>query len=225
MESQPSAGPAGRNGEEATPGPVPPVVDERDALLSFLSQQRDAIRYAAHGLTDEQAMARPSVSELTLAGLVKHVALCEQGWMVSFVQEGSTDHFFATDDYVRGFALADGETLADVLSLYADVAVETEKIVTDLPDLGAPLTPTPTGIPLAAGRPGLLTALGVIPPDRGDGPARRPCRHHPRVPRRRHLLGPDGGRGGLGHLGVGITPRELLRGNNPTSWAFDRVCR
>jgi uncharacterized damage-inducible protein DinB len=129
------------------PGPVPPVVDERDALLSFLSQQRDAIRYAAHGLTDEQATARPSVSELTLAGLVKHVALCERGWMVSFVREGSTDHFFATDDYVRGFALADGETLADVLSLYADVTVETEKIVTDLADLGAPLTPTPSGIP------------------------------------------------------------------------------
>jgi hypothetical protein len=63
------------------------------------------------------------------------------------VQEGSTEHFFATDDYVRGFALADGETLADVLSLYADVAAETVKIVTELPDLGVPLTPTPTGLP------------------------------------------------------------------------------
>ena len=180
------------------PGPVPPVAAERDALLSFLSQQRDAIRYAAHGLTDEQGNARPSVSELTLAGLVKHLALCERGWMVNFVQEGSTDHFFATDDYVRGFALGDGETLADVLSLYADVAVETEKIVTAHPDRH----------PLAAGRPGLLTALGAVPPDRGDGPARRPCRHHPRVARRRHLLGPDGGGGGLGHLGVAMSRRE-----------------
>jgi uncharacterized damage-inducible protein DinB len=129
------------------PGPVPPVVDERDALLSFLSEQREGIRYAAHGLTDEQAKARPSVSELSVAGLIKHLALCERGWMVSFVQEGSTEHFFATDDYVRGFALTDCETLADVLSLYADVAVETEKIVTGLRDLGVPLTPTPTGLP------------------------------------------------------------------------------
>jgi uncharacterized damage-inducible protein DinB len=126
---------------------VPPVVDERDALLSFLSQQRDGIRYAAHGLTDEQAKARPSVRELSLAGLIKHLALCEHGWMVSFVQEGSIEHFFAADEYLRGFALVDGETLADVLSLYADVATETEKIVADLPDLGVPLTPTPTGIP------------------------------------------------------------------------------
>ena len=114
--------------------------------MSFLASQREGIRYAAHGLTDEQAQTRPSASELTLGGLVKHVALCERGWMVDFVQRGTTAHFFGTDDYVRGFELADGETLADVLSLYADVATETEKIVAELPDLGAPLTPTPEGI-------------------------------------------------------------------------------
>ena len=125
----------------------PPVLDERDALLSFLSEQRDGIRYAAHGLTDEQARARPSVSELSLGGIIKHVAICEHQWMVSFVHQGTTAHFHVTEDYERGLGLGPGETLADVLSLYADVATETEKIVTDLPDLGAPLTPTPEGIP------------------------------------------------------------------------------
>ena len=58
-----------------------------------------------------------------------------------------TSHFFGTDDYERGFTLGDDETLADILSRYDEVATETEKIVTDLPDLGAPLTPTPEGIP------------------------------------------------------------------------------
>jgi uncharacterized damage-inducible protein DinB len=128
------------------PGPVPPVVDERDALLTFLEEQRQGIRYAVHGLTDAQANARPSASELSLAGLVKHLALTERHWMVTFVQQGSTAQFFATDEYERGFALAEGETLADVLRLYADVAIETEKIVADLPDLGIDLTPTPEGI-------------------------------------------------------------------------------
>jgi uncharacterized damage-inducible protein DinB len=129
------------------PGPVPPVLDERDALLSFLAEQRQGLRYAVHGLTDEQAKARPSVSELSVGGIVKHVAICEHKWMVSFLQEGSTSHFFGTDDYERGFALADDETLAGILSRYDEVATETEKIVTDLPDLGAALTPTPEGIP------------------------------------------------------------------------------
>jgi hypothetical protein len=128
------------------PGPVPPVLDERDALLSFLAEQRQGLRYAAHGMTDEQARARPTVSELTLGGLIKHVARCEHQWMVSFVQKGSTEHFLGTDNYERGFELADGETLADVLDRYAEVATETEKIVTDLPDLGVPLAPTPEGV-------------------------------------------------------------------------------
>jgi uncharacterized damage-inducible protein DinB len=129
------------------PGPVPPVIDERDALLSFLAEQRQGLRYAVHGLTDEQAKARPSVSELALGGIIKHVAICEHQWMVSFVLQGSTSHFFGTDDYERGFALGNDETLGDILSWYEEVATETEKIVTDLPDLGAALTPTPEGIP------------------------------------------------------------------------------
>jgi uncharacterized damage-inducible protein DinB len=127
-------------------GPVPPVVDERDALLTFLAEQREGVRNAVHGLSDDQAKSRPSVSALSLAGIVKHVALVEHHWMVRFVKNGDTSHFFATDEYERGMALADGETLADVLTLYADAAIETEKIVADLPDLGIALTPTPDGI-------------------------------------------------------------------------------
>ena len=62
------------------PGLVAPMADERELLLAFLGQQRDALRYAAHGLDDEQASARPSVSELCLAGLIKHAAQVERAW-------------------------------------------------------------------------------------------------------------------------------------------------
>ena len=37
------------------PGLVAPLVDEREVLLAFLGQQRDALRYAAHGLDRDQA--------------------------------------------------------------------------------------------------------------------------------------------------------------------------
>jgi hypothetical protein len=129
------------------PGLVPPVSNEREGLLAFLEQQRQGIRNAAHGLTDEQASSRPSVSELTLAGLVKHAALVERQWMVTFVEERDASCFGATDDYGRGFALQEGETLGSVLDLYASVAKETERIVAGLEDLGAPLPPTPAGVP------------------------------------------------------------------------------
>jgi hypothetical protein len=128
------------------PGLVPPVVDERACLLSYLDQQRDGIRYAAHGLSDEQARARTCASELTPGGLIKHAALVEQAW-VGFVESGDSSVFVADYDWADGFRLLEGETLAGVLSFSADVARHTEKIVTDLPDLGAALPATAPGIP------------------------------------------------------------------------------
>ena len=95
------------------PGLVPPVADERTGLLSYLAQQRAGIRYATHGLTDAQAMARPSVSELSLGGLVKHAALVEQAW-IGFLQDGESSVFLPDYDWADGFRLVDGETLADV---------------------------------------------------------------------------------------------------------------
>jgi hypothetical protein len=131
------------------PGFVPPVADERACLLGFLAQQRDGIRYATHGLTDALAMARPSVSELNLGGLVKHAALVEQAW-VGFIRDGDSSVFQPEDDeddWANGFRLVKGETLADVLTFSADVAAHTEKLVNALPDLGAPLPPTTPGAP------------------------------------------------------------------------------
>jgi hypothetical protein len=129
------------------PGLVPPISNEREGLLAFLEQQRQGIRNAAHGLTDAQATSTPSASELTLAGLVKHAALVERQWMVTFVEERDTSCFAVSDDYGRGFALEEHETLGSVLDLYAAVAKETERIVGAIEDLGAPLPPTPAGIP------------------------------------------------------------------------------
>ncbi len=128
------------------PGLVPPVLDERDALLSYLDQQRDGIRYATHGLTDADAKARPSASELSLGGLVKHAALVERAW-TTFLQEGDSAVFMPEGDWADGFRLVAGETLADVRTFSADVAVRTEKIVGDIADLGAPLPPTGSDAP------------------------------------------------------------------------------
>ena len=54
------------------PGTVRPVADERDGLLAYLAQQRDGLRFAVHGLSDAQAAATPTVSALSLGGLIKH---------------------------------------------------------------------------------------------------------------------------------------------------------
>ena len=55
------------------PGQAPPISDEREGLLAYLRQQRDGIRFAAYGLTDDQARLTPTAGALSIGGLVKHV--------------------------------------------------------------------------------------------------------------------------------------------------------
>ena len=117
------------------PGTVRPIADERDGLLAYLAQQRDALRFAVHGLTDEQASSRPTASALSLAGLIKHAALMERGWIVGAVMQRE----LPARNWATEFSLEQGETVAGWLEIYAEVARETEAIVADIADLGQPV--------------------------------------------------------------------------------------
>ena len=82
------------------------------------------------GLTDEQARLTPTVSTLSLGGLVKHVTAVEQQW-ARFVVDGpapSPDIDWANIDwsnpppevqqYADGFRMLEGESLAGLLATY-----------------------------------------------------------------------------------------------------------
>ena len=127
------------------PGTVRPVVDERDGLLAFLAQQRDALRFAVHGLTDEQASSTPTASALSLAGLIKHSARVERHWIAGVILQRPLPGD-GPADYAAGFRLAPGETVAGVLAEYAAVAAETEAIIAGIPDLGQAV-PVPRDAP------------------------------------------------------------------------------
>jgi hypothetical protein len=113
---------------------------EREDLLETLGQHRAFLRQTARGLTDEQAAQRTTVSELCLGGVIKHVALVEQGW-ADFIREGpvaigSADES-ARQSHAAGFRMLDGETLATLLAGYEDVARRTDELVSSLPSLDA----------------------------------------------------------------------------------------
>jgi uncharacterized damage-inducible protein DinB len=124
-----------------------PVAGERADLLQSLARQRHFLRNTTRGLTDEQAAQRTTASELSLGGLIKHVTLTERQWM-RFIVEGpaamSWDEASA-GDWMAGFKMLDGETLAGLLETYAQVAQQTGELVVQLPDLDAaqPLPPAP----------------------------------------------------------------------------------
>jgi uncharacterized damage-inducible protein DinB len=117
------------------PGTVRPVADEREGLLAFLDQQRQALVAAAYGLTDEQARLRPTAGALSIAGLVKHVAAVERSWM-DHVLQGTRPVDEAEAGYQDGFALREGETLAEALADLEAAGRETEIVVAGVADLG-----------------------------------------------------------------------------------------
>ena len=128
------------------PGQVPPVADEREGLLAFVAQQRLAIRTTAFGLTDEQARATPSVSTLSIGGLIKHAAAMERGWIDIVLPRERPAPEAAEAGYESDFQLGPDETLADVLATYDEVAAETAAVIAGIADLGQAV-PVPQGVP------------------------------------------------------------------------------
>jgi hypothetical protein len=114
------------------------VADERDALLTFLAQQRDALRASVLGLTDEQARAAPAASSLSLGGLVKHCARGERRWVIAGIAGEQLPGLWPPQDWAADFRMEPGETLAGLLGYYAETAGRTEKIVAGIGDLGGP---------------------------------------------------------------------------------------
>lgn len=110
-----------------------PLSQERQDLLEALAQHRYFLRQTTDGLTDQQADHASTVSALNLAGLIKHVAGTEKGW-VDFILEGASamqpdDEQEAWSDHHISFAMQEGETLAGLLSGYEEVAARTDELV------------------------------------------------------------------------------------------------
>jgi hypothetical protein len=128
------------------PGQAPVLTDETSQLLAYIAQQRDGLRYAAYGLTDDQARRTPTAGALSIGGLLKHAAATEEGWIdLAAVRERDQSQAEQEAAYEAGFTLLPGETLAGVLMRYDQVAHDTEAAVAAL-DLDQPV-PVPQGVP------------------------------------------------------------------------------
>jgi hypothetical protein len=125
------------------------VTGERADLLESLRRHRYFLRQTVEGLTDDQARERTTASELTLGGLIKHVADTEKAW-VDFILTGPdavgggadwSEDVELTPEILEAwgakFRLLPDETLDGVLAEYEEVASRTDELVASLPDLDA----------------------------------------------------------------------------------------
>jgi hypothetical protein len=138
------------------PTTTPTGTGERADLLDVLHKHRGLFRVTVAGISEEQARTRSTVSELTLGGLVKHVAAVEDNW-ARFIVSGPgerSDIDWADIDwsnppaevaaYADGFRMLEDETLSGLLEAYDAVAAATDALVatTDL-DASHPLPEAP----------------------------------------------------------------------------------
>lgn len=125
------------------PGQAPPSDDERELLLAYIAQQRDGLRNAAFGLTDDQARLTPTSGSLSIGGLLKHAADMERVWVDLILQRGSGGSQAAYED---NFRMTAEETVAGLIARLDEAAKETEDVVRGIADLGQPV-PVPKGVP------------------------------------------------------------------------------
>lgn len=120
-------------------------MSERQDLLQALTAHRGFLLQTAAGLTDDQARLTPTVSELSVGGLIKHVASTEAGWARFMTGDGMGDDGIdwsnpdtdAVAAYRDGFRLLPDDTLAAAVAEYERVAAATDELVATLPDLDA----------------------------------------------------------------------------------------
>lgn len=128
-------------------------MSERDDLIETLARHRGFLLQTAEGLTEEQARTASTVSALTIASLLKHVADTEEQWMAFAVRGaeaygdstvydadvdwGAVDAEAATNDgdwsdsewEDTRFVLSDEETLDVLRERVAQVAAQTERVL------------------------------------------------------------------------------------------------
>ena len=133
------------------PALAPPVTDERSALRGYLAFHQSAYFAVAYGLTDEQARLRPTVSELSIGGLVKHATGMQHSWMTRIaaapeLPPRDTRPFEQiSKDFADQHVMRPDETLTGLLSAFAAQNTKSLQLV-DTADLDA-VVPVPHDIP------------------------------------------------------------------------------
>jgi uncharacterized damage-inducible protein DinB len=111
---------------------------ERSDLLETLTRHRGFLCQTTRGLSDDQARLRPTASELSVGGIVKHVTRVETGW-ADFILRGPEAHGPIDENaykaHLESFVMKEDESLEGLLADYEKVAIRTDELVESLPSL------------------------------------------------------------------------------------------
>ena len=157
---------------------VAPYSGDEPAVTGWLlDYQRYVLLRKVDGITEQQARMTIAASDLTLLGLVRHLAGVEQYWFGDiFLGLDETSHWHDPDDRDRDFHPLDGDTLAEALVVLRAEIDRSRQIAST-----APLDALSIGQTRGPAR---QPALDHGASRRGVRPPLWPCRSAPRGDRR-----------------------------------------
>ena len=100
----------------------------------FLDEQRAAILRKFDGLTQQQAVSHPTVSDICMLTLVKHVAFVERRWFQLEVARRQVPGLWPPPDR-RELEVEEGDTVESIRSLYEGVIADNQAILGAVTDL------------------------------------------------------------------------------------------
>jgi hypothetical protein len=116
------------------PVPFEGPPDELSGLRMFLEEQQAAILRKLDGLSDTQAVARPTVSQLSMLTLVKHVAAVERRWFQLEIARRDIPGLWPPPDDSE-LRVEPGDTVESIEAMYRAVIVENRAILGEVSDL------------------------------------------------------------------------------------------
>ena len=105
-------------------------LDERGTLTEHLEWLRATVVHKVSGLSDGQAFSRPvPASELTPAGLVKHLTGTERWWFSIDFADADVPHPWPDGDPGGGFPIEPGDTLTALVAAYRAECGRSRRVV------------------------------------------------------------------------------------------------
>jgi len=110
--------------------PEPPLAaDEVETLLGFLDYQRATLEWKCRGLTDEQLRATLPPTDMSLGGMLKHLARVEDGWFTAVVAEREPPDPWNGMEWAAEWQTAHSDTGEQLRTLWAERVANSRRVV------------------------------------------------------------------------------------------------
>jgi uncharacterized damage-inducible protein DinB len=104
---------------------------EKDTLTGFLQFQRETVIRKCQGLSDTQISSSPTVSSMSLLGMLKHLTIVERYWFQGVFLDADVDLPWSEEDPDGDWRTHETDTAESAIAAYAAECAISDQIVRD----------------------------------------------------------------------------------------------